>query len=64
MPINNIQARLETLRTEYQSGQDALKALQEQQAELENTMLRIAGAIQVLEELEGAEKQTPDDQAQ
>lgn len=52
MPINNIQARLETLRTEYQSGQDALKALREQQAELENTMLRIAGAIQVLEELE------------
>jgi len=64
MPINNIHARLQTLRTEYQSGQDALKALREQQAELENTMLRIEGAIQVLEELEAAEKQTPDDQAQ
>jgi len=64
MPINNIHARLQALRTEYQSGQDALKALREQQAELEKTMLRIAGAIQVLEELEAAEKQTPDDQAQ
>lgn len=64
MPINNIQARLETLRTEYQNGQDALKALREQQAELEKTMLRIAGAIQVLEEVEAAEKQTPEDQAQ
>ncbi len=64
MPINNIHASLETLRTEYQSGQDALKALREQQAELEKTMLRIAGAIQVLEEVEAAEKQTPDDQAQ
>ncbi len=64
MPIMNFQARLQALRTEYQSGQDALKALQEQQAELEKTMLRIAGAIQVLEEVEAAEKQTPDDQEQ
>lgn len=64
MPINNIQARLQELRTEYQSGQDALKALREQQADLEKTMLRIAGAIQVLEEVVAAEKQTPDDQEQ
>ncbi len=64
MPIMNLLARLQTLRTEYQSGQDALKALREQQADLEKTMLRIAGAIQVLEELEAAEKQTPDDQEQ
>lgn len=64
MPIMDIQARLQALRTEYQSGQDALKALQEQQAELEKTMLRIAGAIQVLEEVVAAEKQTPDDQEQ
>jgi prefoldin subunit 5 len=64
MPIMNFQARLQALRTEYQSGQDALKALREQQAELEKTMLRIAGAIQVLEEVEAAEKQTPDDQEQ
>ena len=64
MPIMNLQARLQELRTEYQSGQDALKALREQQADLEKTMLRIAGAIQVLEEVVAAEKQTPDDQEQ
>jgi hypothetical protein len=31
---------------------------------MENTMLRIAGTIQVFEELQGDEKQPPDDQEQ
>lgn len=48
---NNIQTRLQQLRTEYQTGQQMLQELQQKQANLEQTLLRIAGAIQVLEEL-------------
>lgn len=54
----NIQNRLQQLRTEYQSGQQMLQELREKQASTEQTMLRIAGAIQVLEELL-AEEQAP-----
>lgn len=54
----NIQNRLQQLRTEYQSGQQMLQELREKQANTEQTMLRIAGAIQVLEELL-AEEQAP-----
>jgi len=52
----NIQTRLEQLRNEYQSGQQMLQELREKQANTEQTMLRIAGAIQVLEELLAEEK--------
>jgi len=48
---NNIQTRLQQLRAEYQNGQQTLKELQQEQVSLEHTLLRIAGAIQVLEEL-------------
>lgn len=56
---NNIQSRLQQLRTEYQNGQQMLHELQQKQANLEQTLLRIAGAIQVLEELL-AETQKPE----
>ncbi|RDE52160.1 MAG: hypothetical protein DVS81_02715 [Candidatus Accumulibacter meliphilus] len=46
-----IEARLEELREEYASGQKVMTELQNRQAELHQTLLRISGAIQVLEEL-------------
>lgn len=42
---------LSELKTEYTTGQQALTALETRQSELRQTMLRISGAIQVLEEV-------------
>ena len=46
-----IQTRLEELREEYASGQKVMAELQNRQAELHQTLLRISGAIQVREEM-------------
>jgi hypothetical protein len=46
-----VQARLESLKTEYEKGQLQLEQLQSQVTSLRDTMLRISGAITVLEEL-------------
>ena len=43
--------RLDTLRREYEAGQRMLADLEARQLELRGTLLRIAGAIQVIEEL-------------
>jgi hypothetical protein len=48
---DRLAARLETLRQEYQAGQTMLADLEAKQLDLRQTLLRIAGAIQVLEEL-------------
>lgn len=50
---SEIKARLTELKEEYQKGQQRLIALDQETASLRNTMLRISGAIQVLEELLG-----------
>ena len=43
--------RLAELRLEFEKGQQHLQMLDQQRAEVRDTLLRISGAIQVLEEL-------------
>jgi uncharacterized coiled-coil protein SlyX len=43
--------RLNQLRDEYAEGQRVMTELRDKQTGLEQTLLRISGAIQVLEEL-------------
>lgn len=50
-----LEERLAELRKEFESGQKMLADLDNQRANLQQTILRISGAIQVLEELLGAE---------
>jgi septal ring factor EnvC (AmiA/AmiB activator) len=45
-----LEQRLNELKAEYASGQKALADLENKQAALKSTLLRISGAIQVLEE--------------
>ena len=45
-----LEERLAALRTEFESGQKALTDLDHRAAALRETLLRISGAIQVLEE--------------
>ena len=42
--------RLKDLKAEFESGQKMLADLETQQARLRDTLLRISGAIQVIEE--------------
>ena len=46
-----LEQRLETLKAEFSSGQKMLADLEAQQEKIRITLLRISGAIQVLEEL-------------
>jgi uncharacterized coiled-coil protein SlyX len=46
-----LQARLTELRAEYSKGEQTLADLEAKTANVRATMLRISGAIQVLEEL-------------
>jgi len=46
-----MQSRLAELRQEYQLGQGQLHELTQQEAVMRETLLRISGAIQVLEEM-------------
>ena len=48
-----LQARLEILRKEDRAGEARLRELEQQLTTLRETVLRISGAIQVLEELLG-----------
>lgn len=43
--------RLEELRVEYRRGMEELARLDQRRTEVHHTLLRISGAIQVLEEL-------------
>jgi hypothetical protein len=48
-----LEARLQALKQEYEKGQTMLHEAELRRAELGETLLRISGAIQVLEELLG-----------
>jgi predicted nuclease with TOPRIM domain len=66
-----LEKRLTELKAEFESGQKMLADLETRQTTLRETLLRISGAIQVLEEelakLDGqssaAESRKPEDQA-
>lgn len=47
---DKLKARLEALRQEFSGGTEQLQQMEAQAAELQQTLLRISGAIQVLEE--------------
>ena len=53
-----LEQRLTELKTEFESGQKMLADLEARQANLRDSLLRISGAIQVLEE-ELAEETQP-----
>lgn len=48
--------RLQALQEEYSKGQQMLLELDQRRAQLSNTLLRISGAIQVLQELGAGEQ--------
>lgn len=48
---DQLQERLQELRNEYATGQRKLQEVEAQRMQLSETMLRISGAIQVLEEV-------------
>jgi septal ring factor EnvC (AmiA/AmiB activator) len=50
-----LEKRLDQLRQEFASGQNQLAELDQKRAGLRDTLLRISGAIQVLEETLGEE---------
>ena len=48
---DKLQQRLQQLKTEYEAGQKVMADLEAKKANLRDTLLRISGAIQVLEEI-------------
>ena len=48
---NLLESRLSQLKSEFESGQTMLNETNKKRSDLEATLLRISGAIQVLEEL-------------
>jgi ABC-type transporter Mla subunit MlaD len=48
---DSLAARLADLREQFASGQNVMTELSRKQDELRSTLLRISGAIQVLEEI-------------
>jgi prefoldin subunit 5 len=49
--------KLEELKAEFEKGQQQMATLDQKRGELRDTMLRISGAIQVLEELLASDEQ-------
>ena len=56
-----LQARLQELKAEFGKGEQTLQELEEQVATVRQNMLRISGAIQVLEEVLADGDSTRDD---
>jgi predicted nuclease with TOPRIM domain len=59
MEREQILGRLASLRKEFEAGQARLRELETEQAYVRETMLRISGAIQVLEEVVGESRPSP-----
>ena len=55
-----LEARLAALQKEYEVGQTRLKELEAESNYVRETMLRISGALQVLQEMLDAEPQPQD----
>jgi prefoldin subunit 5 len=53
--------RLEELKKEFETGQSQLQELDRQQTRLRETLLRISGAIQILDEMLASENSRPQD---
>ena len=53
-----LEKRIAELKTEFESGQKMLAELETKRSELQSTLLRISGAIQVLEEMLAQEEKT------
>jgi predicted nuclease with TOPRIM domain len=51
--VPTVAKRLDELRSDWTAGQRRLESLDDERQRLRETLLRIAGAIQVLEELSG-----------
>jgi chromosome segregation ATPase len=54
-----LEERLEKLRAEFETGQAMSTDLERRQAQIRSSLLRISGAIQVLEELLREEQAMP-----
>ncbi|HRI68892.1 MAG TPA: hypothetical protein PK156_31900 [Polyangium sp.] len=52
---DRVEERLRELRSELESGRALLEEIETKKANLQSTLLRISGAIQVLEELLASE---------
>jgi predicted nuclease with TOPRIM domain len=52
---DQLERRLEVLKREFEAGQEKLRAVARQESALREAMLRISGAMQVLEELLAAD---------
>ena len=61
MQKEQVLSRLTQLRKEFEAGQGRLRELETEQSYVRETMLRISGAIQVLEELLGERKSGAED---
>ncbi|MFF5923300.1 hypothetical protein ACFY8C_34030 [Streptomyces flavochromogenes] len=57
---DRLESRLAELRQEYQLGEGQLRKLVEQEAGLRETLLRISGAMQMLQELLTSDEENTD----
>jgi prefoldin subunit 5 len=59
--LEQAKLRLDELKKEFETGQSQLQELDRQQTRLRETLLRISGAIQILEEMLASENSQTQD---